>query len=133
MRDTIIRLRPHHILCIHAFRGMGYSDSFVLNMTRIKEEVMSGTPFKIVFSDDDICLECPNLLNSRKCKSEENVLRIDRNVISTLSLVEREYSYNEIRELVLSLTEESHRFICSSCSWFRSGKCFEQISKILTE
>jgi hypothetical protein len=51
-----VRLRPHHLLCLIAYRGRGYTPGFVANMTRIAERLRSGgEPIRIVAGPDDVC------------------------------------------------------------------------------
>lgn len=123
------KLRPHHILCMHAFTGMGYSDSFVNNMTDVIEEIKEYGLLEIVFSVDDICIECPHLVDSCKCYTEDKVLKIDRRVIDAFNLEQRVYKYSEIVLKLKLLNEKLHRSICKKCSWYNSGSCFKKIKE----
>jgi hypothetical protein len=116
-----MKLRPHHLLCTQAFRGNGYDEAFVANMTAITSE-LRGNPaaeIEVVFGADDICAKCPNLINSGTCKSEERVRRFDRKVTEYFGIKEQRYIYGEIiREINSFMTKPIMNDICSECNWF---------------
>jgi hypothetical protein len=51
----VIRLRPHHLLCILTYAGKGYSPAFVTNYDVIAARIGAGETVSIVFAPDDIC------------------------------------------------------------------------------
>jgi uncharacterized protein len=57
MQDSaIIRIRPHHLLCMLTFAGEGYTAEFVANFERIARLIASGDQtIEFVFAPDDIC------------------------------------------------------------------------------
>jgi len=65
-----MRLRPHHLLCTQGYSGKGYSDDFVQNMTAITNRLRNeaGIVINIVFSTDDICAKCPQMIDNDKVK-----------------------------------------------------------------
>ena len=52
---AIVRLRPHHLLCILTFAGEGYSPSFVANFAAIAARIGAGETIELVAGPDDIC------------------------------------------------------------------------------
>ena len=46
MQD-MIHLRPHHLLCLQAFRGKGYSESFVKKMTEVHARLRENPKLEI--------------------------------------------------------------------------------------
>jgi hypothetical protein len=106
---------------MQAFRGNGYDEAFIANMTAITSG-LRGNPaaeIEVVFGADDICKKCPNLINPGICKSEERVRRFDRKVIEYFGVKEKRYIYGEIiREINSFMTQPIMNDICSECSWF---------------
>ncbi|CDZ61204.1 DUF1284 domain-containing protein [Neorhizobium galegae] len=51
----MVRLRPHHLLCMLTFVGEGYSPAFVANYRRLADRLSAGEPIEIVSGPDDIC------------------------------------------------------------------------------
>lgn len=121
------KLRPHHLLCMHAFIGKGYNESFTKKMGSIIKTIRSEKKLIIVFQSDDICAACPHLDKNKACNSEESTLLLDKKVISKFEIQEREYSANEISLLMRKLTKEDFAHICSTCSWYPSGICEKKI------
>ncbi len=50
-----VRLRGHHLLCILTYRGYGYTQPFVDNMSRLVEAIGRGREVTLVEGPDDIC------------------------------------------------------------------------------
>ena len=56
MADTILRFRPHHLLCMLTYKGNGYSKSFVENFDLLIERMnASSVTLEICKGPDDIC------------------------------------------------------------------------------
>lgn len=110
----MIRLRPHHLLCIRGFRGKGYSEAFIRNMSEIVANLneaagqTDATEYRedygltsnpacrgdsslnvmIVFGADDICRCCPHLTDEGVCDQDEKVSAYDRRAAEVLGLCE---------------------------------------------
>ena len=61
--DVSVVLRVHHLLCLHGFRGFGYSPEFVSNMQLVRDGLASSpdVEVEVTTSPDDICSACPHL------------------------------------------------------------------------
>jgi hypothetical protein len=132
--EEIIRLRGHHILCLLGFRGLGYSDTFVENMTRVQSRVFShNCLIEIVSGPDDICSCCPRL--AEKCSKKDAGSRInakDAAVLERISLspdtqITSEELYKRIAE---SIAPEDLEVICKRCKWRKLGYCADGIRRI---
>ena len=72
MITKMIRLRPHHGLCIQHFTGKGYSAAFVANMTHVIAvlRAMPETQIELTADMDVLCACCPHnqeeLVNLRR-------------------------------------------------------------------
>jgi len=131
-------LRGHHLLCVHGFRGMGYSPEFVEKMTDIVANVRNeNMDFRIrtVAAFDDACSACPHRGNT-KCEasegSNEHVLSMDERVLAHLGL-EKEQTYlkSELVELTAAkVTPGDLDHLCKGCSWLPYGVCKEGILEL---
>ena len=120
-----IRLRGHHLLCLQGFQGYGYSEDFVLNMTKINESRKSKDCIVTLTNEpDDICSACPNLKNNicENEKQNERIVKMDNNVLSKLN-PEKEYNSIELfNEVSLKFNcLNSVQNICDECKWV--NKC----------
>ncbi|MGD8188697.1 DUF1284 domain-containing protein [Brevibacillus ginsengisoli] len=128
-------LRGHHLLCVHGFKGMGYSPEFVVKMAEIVENIRNPKKdftIQVVRGFDDTCWVCPNQGETR-CEadpqSEEHVQFLDQNVITHLGLqAGEEYP----KSYLVSLTRQKVApddldHLCQGCSWLAQGVCKEGI------
>ena len=120
-----MELRGHHLLCILGFQGYGYSEDFVLNMTRINElRKTDETTIKLINSSDDICSACPNLKNDL-CENEmqnETIVKMDEEVLSEFDINKEYNAIDLFNEVILKFnTLKSVENICNDCKW--AEKC----------
>lgn len=128
----MIKLRPHHLLCTRAFRGKGYNDEFVLNMTTICNKLHSEAMFSLVESNDDICRACPHMIQDQSCKNENQVQKLDKSVMHILKLEPGNYSVHKINQLIKhTICRDSFDNICKDCSWYKYDICFMAIQESL--
>ncbi|NNU90196.1 DUF1284 domain-containing protein [Anoxybacillus sp. CHMUD] len=131
-------LRGHHLLCVHGFQGMGYSESFVEKMTEIvafmRDDSTDG-PIRVIAALDEACYACPHHGVDR-CEADENsnehVLAMDRRVLNHLQLEERGvYMKSELIERTKRTVEpDDLDVLCAGCSWLSYGVCKEGIRKL---
>ncbi len=129
MNNKSFLLRFHHLLCLPLFEGKGYSDSFSVNMARIKEKA-EGSEEKIRFicGFDSICEGCPNksekgcLLNE---DSEENIEEKDRYIAELLGLESgftAQYK-TALKTAAEKIDRNEFEKICGECRWCKAGIC----------
>lgn len=67
--EKLIHLRPHHLLCLQAFRGKGYSEDFVKKMTEVLNKLLengsapesvTGIPASLALTGDLVRSCCPD-------------------------------------------------------------------------
>ncbi|MBT2655056.1 DUF1284 domain-containing protein [Bacillus sp. ISL-18] len=133
-----LNLRGHHLLCVHGFRGMGYSPEFVRKMSAIVEQIrdeQQDFPIKVVAALDDTCCTCPHK-GKTTCEasagSNEHVLTMDLNVIRQLELIEGAVYH---KSYLVQLTAEKVKpedldYLCKGCSWLSYGVCKEGIADL---
>lgn len=119
MEKKIYKLRAHHGLCLCFFKGAGYSDSFVENMTNIKCRLEENPIVCITNQMDEICSVCPNNIEGT-CESEQTVCEYDRRVLEKCHISAGEsMAYFDFQSLIekyiLSLNKRKE--VCQNCEW----------------
>lgn len=130
----MVRLRGHHLLCLHGFRGLGYSPEFVSNMQRIRHKLIKSpdAEVEVTISPDDICSACPHL-EAGCCtrngeESETRKRRKDADILQRLSLPPGDRLPSaELFALTAERFCDGIEDLCSSCRWFPLGWCAEGI------
>lgn len=130
-------LRGHHLLCVHGFKGMGYSSDFVEKMSEIVEEIRDQTidfPIQVVVGLDETCSFCPNKKEDycNSPKSNSFVINLDEKVVRHLGLkAGEEYKKSELVSLVAQKVKpEDLDHLCEDCSWLSYGVCKEGIANL---
>lgn len=108
-------------MCIGQFKGYGYSEEFVRNMTQVVEELERSphSQIRLVCRGDNICGSCPHFIEEA-CASGQKVLDYDRTALSLCGLKEDEVlTWNEFKRLVKIhiLAENKLSWVCHNCSW----------------
>lgn len=124
-----ILLRGHHLLCLLGYRGMGYSDAYVDNMTRIYRSLLEAptTLCEIVAGPDQLCA-CFPPDGDYHCE-DRNVATRDALILQRLGLTTGQVvPWAEILSRVqTSLRPDDLLQICSTCPWLPYGVCQEGI------
>jgi uncharacterized protein len=127
-----LKIRAHHILCIHGFQGLGYSKDFTRNMTIICEKIQKNPPFfiKIIIEADSICKYCPNLSDG-VCNLERDSLKLissmDLLVLKSLNIESGAViSSAQLKTLAGGLTPKKVEKICGDCSWRKDCLYFQE-------
>jgi hypothetical protein len=58
--EPVARIRGHHLVCLHFYRGEGYDAAFVENLTDVLARLATG-PGVVVVGADDVCSACPGV------------------------------------------------------------------------
>jgi len=121
----MIRLRPHHLLCMLTYKGEGYSPEFIANFDRLTRQLAAGNePVEIVFGPDDICAP---LVAGGDCHCfNESVLERDQNATQQLSSLlgepvvpgaVLELTGARLAMLRTAFRNGDIRAACENCSW----------------
>lgn len=122
-----VRLRGHHFICLQFFRGEGYSDEFVENLTHVIQRA-AREPALVVDGIDNVCAACPELGSDGRCASESaggetEIRRIDELALGVLGVsVGEQLSLAEARERLEAdaVGVGSWRAnACDDCAWER--------------
>lgn len=127
----MLKIRPHHILCMKAYIGKGYSEDFNINIKHVIDELKDEKKIvEIKFGLDNICSKCPFNIENKVCKSEEKVNTMDLKIKQYYGVNEGVYLYKDLKELVYSKINESEvDDICGNCEWYNIVNCKELINK----
>lgn len=115
----ILRLRPHHGLCLQFFEGRGYSEGFAAHMGKVKNILSKGGRVLIVDSADEICGRCPNLQDGA-CISDGKVYMYDQRVLELCELTYGEtLSFRELSGRVMQkiILASGRKTVCPDCQW----------------
>ncbi|RJO67889.1 MAG: DUF1284 domain-containing protein [Myxococcales bacterium] len=123
-----MRLRPHHLLCLFAYRGQGYNRAFIQRMDALQQAYLEGEAATIETAFDDVCAACPYNGGDR-CANPEGAPpeRIDRAIAGALGLAEgAAITATEVRARLAALAPEAKDALCEGCSWKEAGSCKEK-------
>ena len=130
-KNTLIKIRPHHVLCNYCFMGSGYSNEFVDNFTQINNDIVNnGAKFQIIQQLDSICMACPNQ-NGDICNKQEKVTRLDNNHMQALDLqngdiLDWDESVTKIKD---KISKDVFSKICHECEWYGLDICYNKLFK----
>ncbi len=129
----MLRLRPHHLLCMLTFAGEGYTPAFTENFQRIAELIaghVAAGPETVMIVDgpDDVC--APLLCNSDCHCHNPSVVERDRLAALALApllnqgvhagaqiILERD----KLDRMRAAFAQGTVRAACKTCPW--SGLC----------
>lgn len=116
-----IKLRYHHIMCMHTYSGHGYNERFSKNIEKIIKVFNENPNINIRFVDkcDDICKVCPNRVGEY-CSGEDSIREKDNNVKKYFQL-ERKFidTYKELVEEIKPTFSELQDIseVCGQCDF----------------
>lgn len=134
MAERLIELRPHHLLCLAAFVGRGYSAAFVETFTELSRVYLDPSrSLRVVRGADDGCRSCPHREGGRCGLDDEAIAALDERVSSRLGLSRDVYTCGELHRLLLAALDAGPLFeICGDCRWSGLVDCESIIRRRLT-
>lgn len=123
-----IRLRGHHLICLHFFRGEGYDEKFIASLSELMKRVESGQIIEVCDGADDVCMKCL-YLKADKClydeDSEEEIKMMDAVALDLLHLeLVAKINWQEIKEKLPFIFKAWHDYYCIDCTW--KDVCFKK-------
>lgn len=119
----MIRLRPHHLLCILTYRGTGYSEDFTRNFDDVVRRLNEGTGIQLVDGPDDICAGLRG--EDRHCERASVKDRDDAAILALEQILGAEGGEGGLPSLSGTLVQrmrsafpETRRDACVGCEWF---------------
>lgn len=133
MREIMYKLRGHHIFCLLGYRGMGYSQDYIKNMTRIHQSLRENPKIEIqlVKGPDQLCEKYPNS-GEYHCQ-DESIYERDAAILNKLGLkIEDILTWEDIEKHIRNQVVPSDiQTICETCSWRSYGVCEDGVQDIL--
>jgi len=135
-----IKLRGHHLICLHFFRGEGYNPEFVDNLRTALKRIEAGEGAKVVEGPDDVCRMCPYLKESLCAYGEGAEKEIGEMDIAALKLLGMrsgdKVDWRDIREKIPGIFGEWSGKYCAVCDWMQVCKtdiAFRDLTNEATE
>lgn len=128
-------LRPHHVVCLAAFIGRGYSPEFIEAFQRLQALYLNPeTRVELVRGPDTACRACPNLSDGRCALDDHAVAVLDERVRVALSLAQTEYTTGELHHRLADyLADHDLAELCGECRWRDEVDCAAVIDQRLNE
>jgi len=127
------QLRGHHLFCLLGYRGMGYSEEYVENMTLLHQTLRDNpkTLVQLVKGPDQLCEKYPNS-GEYHCL-DNHIHQKDEAILEKLGLkIGQILHWEEIETLIRKYVVPSDiKSICADCSWRSYGFCEEGVQEIL--
>lgn len=127
------KLRGHHLFCLLGYRGMGYSQEYVENMTSLHQTLIDNpkTRIQLVKGPDQLCEKYPNS-GEYHCQ-DDNIYERDAVILEKLGLnIGQILNWEDIELLIRRYIVPSDiQSVCKTCSWRSYGVCEEGIQEIL--
>jgi hypothetical protein len=116
-----IKLRGHHLICLHFFTGEGYNPEFIGNLKEILRRVQAGENVEVCSGADDVCTLCP-FLTERRCQynkhAENEIQKMDRDATSLLSIKPgMNVLWFDMQERVKGILRTWMQDYCKNCTW----------------
>lgn len=130
---VMYKLRGHHLFCLLGYRGMGYSEEYVENMTRLHHILRTNpkTLIQLVKGPDVLCEKYPNS-GEYHCQ-DINIYERDAVILEKMGLrIGQILTWEDVESRIQKLIVPADiQNVCETCSWRSYGVCEEGIQDIL--
>ncbi|MCX7999233.1 MAG: DUF1284 domain-containing protein [Leptospiraceae bacterium] len=111
------KLRSHHLICLHFFKGHGFDYEFQKNLSIVLKSI---SEVEVVDGVDDVCKACP--YNVGFCnyspEAEKEVKELDIFALQKLNLkVGSRVNWKELESKIDELIDDWKDLACKSCDW----------------
>lgn len=117
----MIRLRGHHLICLHFYKGEGYRPEFVACLGGILKRAVEGEQIEVVSGPDDVCVQCP-FLRGDQCLYNDNADEEIREMDLAAAQLQKagkgaRVYWQEMRENLPSIFGIWSKKYCRACDW----------------
>ncbi len=115
-----MRLRGHHLVCLHFYHGEGYSAEFIERLDGLLADARA-TGVEICEGPDDVCKGCPHL-REEVCEyspdSEGEIRRMDETALLLLGLAAGGYAaWEDLKNDLPGIFSRWRDEFCQGCDW----------------
>jgi hypothetical protein len=116
-----IKLRGHHLICLHFFNGEGYNPEFIVNLNELLKRAEAGVEIDVYSGADDVCRKCP-YLKGKIClydtNAESGIREMDETALKLLNVNERaSIAWEGIKKKIPGVLITWSIKYCSKCNW----------------
>lgn len=116
-----IKLRGHHLICLHFFKGEGYNPEFVENLKKVLQGVTTGAEIEVYSGADDVCKMCPYLKGefcSYNKDADVEIKKMDIMAIELLRVKNHDrVRWVDIKKKIPDVFSQWSRKYCRECDW----------------
>lgn len=127
------KLRGHHLFCLLGYRGMGYSEEYVENMTRLHQTLRDDPKTQILLVDgpDQLCEKFPE--SGKYHCQDDTIFERDAAILNKIGLkIGQLLNWEDIvSHIQKNVVPSDIQVVCETCSWRSYGVCEEGIQEIL--
>jgi uncharacterized protein len=128
----MFKLRGHHLFCLLGYRGMGYSEEYVENMTHLHQTLRNNpkTLIELVKGTDQLCAKYPN--SGKYHCQDDNIYVRDAAILEKMGLkIGQILKWEDIESCIRKFVVPADiQIVCETCSWRSYGVCEEGIQEI---
>ena len=119
MDQPIIRLRPHHALCLRHCAGQDNENTFNENRKALYARLNGGERemVQIILHRDLLCAACPHQVNAA-CEQEVRMQQMDREIAAACSLRSGQWlAWHDLCAMLdaQNFGNEKCRELCAAC------------------
>jgi uncharacterized protein len=116
-----IKLRGHHLICLHFFHGEGYNPEFVTNLSGIIKRALAGEEIAVQSGPDDVCEMCPHLKGgacSYDKEADYEIREMDKAALELLQVkIGARVKWSDMREIIRGIFSRWSGTYCRMCDW----------------
>jgi uncharacterized protein len=133
----LIRLRGHHLICLHFFSGEGFQPEFIKNLRETIKKAEAGEAVCACPGPDDICNRCP-YLKAELClynkEADEEIRTMDKAAQEFLNTKSgEEITWQELKEKIPGIFPSWSGQYCCGCDWKRVCDKNREFSLLMKE
>ncbi len=117
----MIRLRGHHLVCLHFFSGEGFAPEFIGNLREIIQRAEAGEEVSACTGPDDICNRCA-FLKADRCRyttdADDEISEMDLAAYELLNAkAGQKTTWTDLKAKIPGMFAQWSKHCCSVCDW----------------